>query len=325
MEKYKQMSDSQLYQFCKKHGAISLEARRKFASALPEVVHRKLYKKHSFGSIYEFAAKLAGMTKAAVDSALWVMRKIEDKPELVKIAQEKGFNRVKPIANIATKETEEFWAKKAANMSQNTLRIYARTLQKQKNTADADFCVNTKIQPEKPRKNIKKGRISMDLPVEMIEKIKRIKGEHDWEEFMELLLTAKERESSQTFQTKSEEIKKCNCEPEKPKPVRNNSRYIPKKIRTYVTEKTGHHCAFPGCTKHATSLHHTQRFAAEKVHDPDKLIPLCDAHERMAHLGLIENEEEPPETWCLRAEANFDTPKEKVKRYVDDFVWLYRH
>ena len=67
-------------------------------------------------------------------------------------------------------------------------------------------------------------------------------------------------------------------------------------------------------------LHHTQRWAFENVHDPDRLPLLCTAHERIAHEGLIENEELSPENWRLRDYAD---PIGR-KAYIDSLVNLHR-
>ena len=73
------MTDKELYKLCKKFGKRTLEARRKFAGLLPEVLKRHLYEKKGFSSIYEFAAKLAGMSHEQVNLVLRLERKFEDK------------------------------------------------------------------------------------------------------------------------------------------------------------------------------------------------------------------------------------------------------
>ncbi|KKQ71410.1 MAG: hypothetical protein UT33_C0009G0001, partial [Candidatus Peregrinibacteria bacterium GW2011_GWC2_39_14] len=81
--------------------------------------------------------------------------------------------------------------------------------------------------------------------------------------------------------------------------------------------KTNNICAFPGCTKEYKYLHHTWRFALTKTHDPDTLIPLCKAHERLAHAGLIENENLPPENWKIKLETDKTAEKwQKVDKWV---------
>ena len=91
-------------------------------------------------------------------------------------------------------------------------------------------------------------------------------------------------------------------------------------MQRQVRQRTGGLCAYPGCTRVATSLHHTQRWGLEKIHDPARLHGLCTGHERLAHLGLIENEEAGPQEWRVLAEAD----QSANKRFIDQFVALYR-
>ena len=61
------------------YGRNAKEWLRKCALLLSEIDRREIWKKRGCGSIYEYAAKVAGMSHHAVDEALWVLRKIEDK------------------------------------------------------------------------------------------------------------------------------------------------------------------------------------------------------------------------------------------------------
>lgn len=109
-------------------------------------------------------------------------------------------------------------------------------------------------------------------------------------------------------------------EKQAPEAVHTKSRHIPVAIQSYVTERAKGLCAAPNCTRPATSLHHTQRWALEKVHDPARLQPVCTGHERIAHLGLIDHEEADPRTWKLRTEPDKNHPK----FFIDSLVALYR-
>ena len=64
------------------------------------------------------------------------------------------------------------------------------------------------------------------------------------------------------------------------KPV---SRYIPAKIRQIIREEHGAKCSYPSCFRPSTTLHHTQRFALTKSHNPEFIAPLCAAHHEIAH------------------------------------------
>ena len=63
MTDYKKLSDRELYKLCKEYGTAARIWRRRFAGLLPEVLERRLYKKKGYTSLYEFAGKLAGMSK----------------------------------------------------------------------------------------------------------------------------------------------------------------------------------------------------------------------------------------------------------------------
>ena len=112
------------------YGGNAREWTRKCALLLPEIEKYEVWKKKGFGSIYEYAAKLAGMSRNAVDDALRILRKIEDKPALMKVAEKKGINAVRPVVAVATVENADFWAGKAEIMSKHTLETYIREVQK---------------------------------------------------------------------------------------------------------------------------------------------------------------------------------------------------
>ena len=142
--------------------------------------------------------------------------------------------------------------------------------------------------------------IFMDLAPEIADQLQKLKGEGSWNDLMKQLLQARESQ----------------LEAKKPEPVKTESKHIPAKIEKFVLVKTNGTCAFPGCTKKYEILHHTQRFSLEKVHDPDRLVPLCKAHERLAHLGLIENEQLAPKYWEIREYPNKKNPTYAVDKLV---------
>ena len=99
------------------YGMNAKEWLRKCALMLPEIERRKIWKKKKFGSIFEYAAKLAGMSKNQVYDALRIVRKVENLPALRRVVEEKGVNAVRAVATIVTEENEMFWAKKAMEIS----------------------------------------------------------------------------------------------------------------------------------------------------------------------------------------------------------------
>ena len=281
------------------YGKNAKEWMRKCVLLLPEINRLRIWEKKGFGSIYEYAAKLAGMSKNSVDEALRILRKVEDKPELRWVIDKKGINAIKPIIAIATQETANFWAEKAMEMSKNTLEVYVKEFKKahmEEKNNESEFLPRKEFDAVPQAQNI-----SMELDPEIGNQLQKLKGQGNWNELMQKLL--------QAYQ--------AQVEAKKPIPQENAKRYVPAKIEKYVLAKTNNICAFPGCTKEYKYLHHTWRFSLTKTHDPDTLIPLCKAHERMAHAGLIKNENQPPENWSIKLEADKTSEKWlKVDRWV---------
>ena len=62
----------------KKYGSLALSYRRRCIGMLPEINKLRVYKEKKCGSIYEYAAKFAGISNAQVDTVLRLERKFED-------------------------------------------------------------------------------------------------------------------------------------------------------------------------------------------------------------------------------------------------------
>ena len=298
------------------YGRNAREWLRKCALLLPHIEHTRIWEKKGFSSIFEYAAKIAGMSRSSVEEALRVLKKIEDKPELQKIVELQGVQKVRPIAAIATTETAVFWAEKARTMSKNALETYVREyrlsflpgekIQGMKTNAQTLFAPKndeadagtTNKAGAQWQKQPDASSITITLDPAIARKFLELKGNKTWNEFIKDLV-----------ETKVAAMKK-------PEPVATNSRHIPVKIKKYVLAKAKGHCSYPGCTKQHQILHHTQRFALEHVHDPDRIAPLCFSHERIAHLGLIDHEEKNPHEWKLRKMHDPTDPKFEIDRLV---------
>ncbi|MEK7545084.1 MAG: hypothetical protein AAB551_03050 [Patescibacteria group bacterium] len=302
---------AQLHQNFVQYGTNAKEWMRKCVLLLPEIAQHRIWQQKGFGSLYEYAAKLAGMSRNTVDDALRILHKIEDKPALRRVVEEKGIHAVRPVAAIATPETESFWAEKASVMSKHTLEVYVQEYVR----AETDFRPGTGNTSENPQQqaieNIPvevfvppKTTVVMQLDPDISAKLQKLKGAGDWNTLMKEFL----------------QIREAQLEEQKPQPVTTDSRHIPNAIQRHVRHKTNDTCSFPRCAKPSKILHHTQRFALEKIHDPDRLEPLCTEHERIAHLGLIEHEEFPAKYWQIRMQS--DTAH--AKYHVDQMVARHR-
>ena len=99
---------------------------RKCVLMLPEIAKQRIWEKKGFGSISEYAGKLAGMSHNQVVDALRILNNLSDKPSLLAVIEKKGINAVRPVSSIATAETAEMWAQKALELNKNELEAYVR-------------------------------------------------------------------------------------------------------------------------------------------------------------------------------------------------------
>lgn len=304
-----------LHQKFTEYGANAKEWTRKCVLLLPEINRQRIWEKKGFSSIYEYAAKLAGMNREKVNESLRILRKIADKPALKKIVEIKGINAVKPIVTIASVENQNFWAEKAMQLTKNELETYVRDYKSEMFT-DLNFFQVNKL-PRKAEKtrnpneaqdlfsenttkkadtvpfwasDYKKTTISMSLSPETASRLEKLKGDGDWETLMQEFLGEREEKIEST----------------KPEAQKTTSRHIPAEIKRFVLAKYNSFCAFPGCKKKYAELHHSERFFFENTHDPNTIIPLCQTHHSLAHKGLIKNENAPPSNWKIELTPNLD-------------------
>ncbi len=267
----KNITDSELYELCKKFGKQALLARRKFAGLLPEVFKRHLYEKKGFSSIYEFAAKLAGLSHDQVDIVLRLERKFEDKPILQKalVEGEISANKLVRIISIATTENQEEIFEKAKILSNRALETFVRDV---KNDGQPMHVHENKFLNESSLK------LDEDVEQELMEM--QEKG-IDINKFLRnALKTRKENIENEKFaiaeaqRLEQEERDLIGIPPKE---------YMSVKIKKIIHEEHGTKCSVPGCTRPAKTLHHTGRFTLTKNHDPHFIAPLCKEHHEIAH------------------------------------------
>jgi len=147
------LSDSELYLLCKKYGLQALEARRKFAGLLPEVNDRdqksralssgkSWLEKRGYTCVYEFAARLAGMSREQVNLVLRLERKFAAMPMLrgALVNGEISANKLARVASLATPENEKELAETAKILSKKALEVLIKDLKidgKTDNTFDS--------------------------------------------------------------------------------------------------------------------------------------------------------------------------------------------
>lgn len=368
------LSDRELYEKCRLYGGNARMWAKKFAALLPEVERRRLYAKYGFYSIFEFAAKLAGMGRETVLEILRVARRLEDKPLLKAQMAKHGWAKLKVVAGIATTENEKILVEKVQEMSLGTLSTFVKEIRQQNHplvqnridsadsiraengtTGQSDLMSNLE-QTAKPQlvhaQHTEPPRISIRMPLkpetelrlrQLQKKLSREqKAPVDFNEVMEILLDSYEKKSPKHAKTaasnqkhmltpaataptaqmpsgESEPSLTAQKEQIKRELPEISSRYIPVKVKKFITAEHAGRCAYPGCQKLPEIYHHTRRFALFSNHDPDFLAPLCKNHERLAHHGLIENEERPPKRWQVKTEADKESPKYWIDRKVNEW------
>ena len=255
------MSDEEVLSLCQQYGRAALEARRKFEGLLPEVFRRKLYKKKGFGSIFEFAAKLAGLSEEQVRRVLNLEKKFVDKPALhsALVLGEVSSHKLARVASIATKENDETLAEKAKVLSARALEALVRD--------QKSVHVHTHPQESLPDVNLLE-HLSAEVQKDLIERLR--KGIDVNALLEELLAKYDEALEEEKEEIAEEEIQK--------KP----SRYVSVKVRRILKREHGDKCSVPWCGKQSEELHHTQRFALVGAHDPRYIAPLCKAHHEIA-------------------------------------------
>ncbi|MFA4814597.1 MAG: hypothetical protein WC924_01645 [Candidatus Gracilibacteria bacterium] len=122
------ISDEKLLRLCEKFGKRALLWRRKFTGLLPEVNRRRLYERRGCGSIFEFAAKLAGLSEEQVRLVLRLERKFEDKPSLYEILVEGkvSLSKLARVASLANVQNEMELAEKVKLLPQKALETLVR-------------------------------------------------------------------------------------------------------------------------------------------------------------------------------------------------------
>jgi len=263
------ITNEKLYELCKKYGAVARFWRQKFIGLLPEVNKRQLYKEKDFSSIFEFAAKLAGVSEEQVNRVLHLERKFQDKPDLHRalINGEVSLNKLRKIVSIATPENQESLLEQVKILSQKAVETLTRD-EKMVRSGRA-----TMVYDQMP---ILQG---LQLPSEPIlsneVKAQLFELQQKGIDINEIILEALER-------------RKMHIENEKRRLAdeqdgKESTRHIPVKIERILNLEYGTKCAVPNCLREADQIHHELPFAMVKNHNPFCMKPLCKEHHEIAH------------------------------------------
>ncbi len=306
MNKFQKYSDKELYLECKKWGTAALEARRRFAGLLPEVYRRDQLtrsigkawaSRKGYSGAFEFAARLAGMSRDQVSRILQLERKFEALPKLRNelVEGEVSVNKLARIASVATIENQEVLIEKAKILSQRAIEMHVRDikrieisrtkLESQKGLSKGEKTVhvheNNKAQQQKEevKDNLKLLQILSPKVKKLL--IKLSEQGHDINEILLKLLNQREEDIEENMQKIGEQVQKEQSSKELIGFPTN--RYVPVEVKRIIEEKYGKTCSKEECNRPAEHLHHEKEFAKWKNHDPRILRPLCKAHHELRH------------------------------------------
>jgi len=285
------LSDKKLFLICKKWGAAALEARRKFAGLLPEVFARDLaegekgrswLQKRGFSNVYEFAAKLAGMSRNQVDLVLRLEKRLEDKPVLrgALVSGEVSANKLARVVSIATAENQQDILGKVEVLSSRALEVFVKDFKNQNGLGEP------KMGDANLHVRVLKSNLDLDLELDEDVKNELIEMKKKGIDVNQILREFLRGRKEKLEQEKSEVVEKQMRERHDRAIIgMPANRYISVEVRRVVTLEFGNKCSMPGCSKPAENLHHEKGFAKDQCHDPRFLKPMCRGHHEIAHAG----------------------------------------
>lgn len=283
-----EIADEKLLDLCTRFGHTALEARGKFIGLLPEVNRRRLYEKRGCSSIFEFAAKLAGVSEEQVRRVLRLEKRFEDKPVLQSLLFDGkvSVNKLVRVASIATPENEEALAEKVRVLPRAALETLVRDERihqhnRQGNSEGQDGFLKSLFEAKSVPVH------TFQLSEEVLEKLNQL--QEQGQDVNQILLELLEKRRQKIQEEKTAIVKDARLIAEEVGSTRTTrsaatpSRYIPMKIRRIIKEEFGKKCAIATCNRPSEEIHHTQRFSLGRDHNPHFLAPLCRGHHQLAH------------------------------------------
>lgn len=244
--------EAKLYSLCCEYGGKARHWRNKFIGLLPEVAKLELYKKLGFSSIFEFAAKLAGVSNDQVRLVLNLEQRFEDKPKLHRalIQGEVSLPKLARVVSIATAENE------------SELISHLKVLPK--------AAIETMVRDMKAPSGLPGQTLNLSDTVTK----KLLELQSKGIDVDALLMEFLQKREQEIQEEKTAVAVKCR---------ETSSRYIPVAVRRVIKKEHGTKCSMPSCQRPSVNVHHTQRFSLVQRHDPRYLAPLCKNHHTLAH------------------------------------------
>ena len=305
------MSDNDLYRHCQEVGRNVRKWRNQFVALLPEVYKRRLYRRKSFCSIHEFAAKIGGLSHSMVDEVLRIDEKLKDKPKLKSLIPKIGISKLRTVACVAKKSTDKFWAEKVQKMTRKTLEIYIKDTKFPGESESRSVSLplfdggNGKSESQNLKLYVQdKSTFSMQLTDETIFNLRLLKQKLEkeskqtlcWDDVIKIaarkLLISEPKRQYKARPSKSRAVPaRKKREPSKSRAIsadKKQKRSESKPIAAKKKREQSKKCIVPGCNKPTEIIHHPDRYSITKNHN--RLAPMCKAHHELAHLGHLDEE-----------------------------------
>ncbi len=313
------MTDQELYKKCQDCGGNARKWMREFAYYLPEVARRDLHRRRGFQSIYEFAAKLSGMSFEVCNRVLQLNNKFEHMPRMWEQIRTHGWSKLRVIAFVVNRENEKIWIE---NMNRCTKSGLEKLVKKFKS-----------VPGERPKKSdIPLTKSTTQSTLTLGDKVPC--GDRAIEDDRTLLKFKVDEETEFQFKKFKHELEKKNGKAmtmgevlkellqkaETPKPktrktkkITKITRYIPVQRKRETEQRQNDRCRAENCNELATEFHHPERFFLNRSHK--ELVKLCRSHHQLAHAGLIDERDEWQVNWQARKrDKRVEEVDEKVRQ-----------
>lgn len=271
------LSDQQLLTLCNQYGSQAKFWKQKFLGLLPEVEKRNLYLQAGCSSVFEFAAKVGGVSREQVLLFLRLEKKFQQAP-FVQAALTSGtlpLSKLSRVASVVTLQNQEFVLNQSQLLSSRALEVLVKDLKQPKGVHV--HASNTNKTEKIPQFD------QLQLSVQMRQRLLKLQNKGiNLEELLEEFLDQRE-ENIQHEKQKMAEGRKTSASGASKKENPKLSRYIPATVKQLLKQEHGDKCAQESCSNKATNIHHTRRFGLNPSPNPFFLAPLCKQHHEIAH------------------------------------------
>lgn len=258
------MDNKELFEkFCF-YGRAALDARNKCIGLLPEIYMRGIYLSRGYETIYEFAAKLAGVSKEQVNRVLNLERSYMDKPILHEalVQGEVSVNKLRKVVSIATVENQQ-------EILENVKVLSVRA-------------VETMVRDWKDSPEVSKnGHVTTQSEIfqEELQISDAIRGEllAMQEKGIDLSVLLKKFLKNHHEELESEKNEIAEDLPDEA------GRYVPVAVKNILKKEFGDKCSVSGCGRPFQEIHHLLPYALVKKHDPRLMVQLCQGHHEITH------------------------------------------